>query len=87
MEKMIWCVNTETGNEVEMTETVTKDAGMMARLSLMVKPTIKTISQKEVMVKLKDATTVEEINAIMEGEDREKCIESAEQRKQELTKK
>lgn len=86
MTKMIWCINNETGREVEMTEDVVKDHGMMARLNLMVKPTVKTISQKEVMVKLKDATTVEEIDTIMDGEDRQKCIEYAEQRKQELTK-
>jgi hypothetical protein len=84
MEKMIKCINTENGSECEMPEHVTKDAGWMLHLGLEVKPTVKTISQKEIIVKLTDAKTIQEIDVIMDGEDRKACVEFAEKRKQEL---
>ena len=84
-DKMIMCLNPETGIECEMPERVTKDAGHMKHLGMVVKPQIQKLSTKEVQIKLSDAKTVEEINIIMEGEQRPDCISSAEKMKTKLT--
>lgn len=85
-EKMVMCINIETGVEVEMPEHVTKDKGWLeGHLNLKIKPELKKLSQKEVLVKIQDAKTAEEIDSIMEGEDRQQCINAATEAKNKLT--
>lgn len=79
------CVNIETGQEVEMPEHVTQDEGWLkGHLGLQIKQTLKKLSQKEVINKLLDAKTGEEIDTIMEGEDRQQCITAATEAKTKL---
>lgn len=84
MSEMVKCYNPENGHEVEMPEHVTKDSGWMRHLGLVVKPEVKTISTKEIEVKIKDAKTIEELELIMEGETREACIKAAEKKRKQL---
>lgn len=88
MSKMVMCVNIETGRECEFPEHVANDKGWLeGHLGFKIKPTLKKLSQKEVLVKIQDAKTVEEIDAIMDGEDREQCVNAASATKLKLTTK
>lgn len=86
-EKMVWCISTETGREIEHPESVTKDSALMHRMGLIIKPQVQKLTTKEAVLKITEAETVEAVNALMEGETRQACIDAAEKVKAKLTEK